>query len=54
MEKEFDHSKLGIKYKGKEHWQQKQIENNSNNTTSCIDNSINRHAGESESRQNSI
>ena len=36
---EFVHSELGIKYmyKGKERWQQKQ---------SGIDNSLNRHAGE--------
>ena len=33
---EFVHSELGIKYKGKEHRQQKQ---------SGIDNSLNRHAG---------
>ena len=47
------HSELGIKYKGKEYELRKQIENNNLTlTTSGIDNSVNRHTGETESRQN--
>ena len=50
LTKDFFHNELGVKYKGKEHRQRKQKQNNKRH----LNNSANRHAGETERRQNSI